>query len=423
MALLVALVVSGCFGSKPAGVDDAEVPDEPAPAAPTVVVATFDTGTNPFHPCFSRPGFDASTANIPGFPADARPLHLGWTDDYAGSLAASQDALDALEPWMLYHVPGTNLLFYGGTEAATEFIDDYPHGAQASSQIVCADYGLAPEAWLVVLNWYDNFAENDEKMAWVAQQEWIDVVHLNIQDTPSPQPDALTEGIRGLVAAGQFVVIAAGNGVSGGGASYPMELSSYNGPVGSLIAGANENEGYTLYSNLDPHVVMDGCGTVSAAPDSFGEDTFSGTSSASPRITGYVAQTLLQIRTALGGSQARVDDVLASATSVGAHNATAYGPMEDGKLTVAELHEAIRKTADPNPADSKFDGSGGCVYWIPQPTDLPSSFYTKMGYGEVSEFTLPHTVAVALGDEEMPARPNEDRFFEASEKVRREYWG
>jgi hypothetical protein len=392
-------------------VTSARSQEAPIEADP-VVVATFDTGTNPFHPCFRRDWTDIESPRdfLPNYPADARPIELTFGETFQESREESDDALRSIEPRTLNYVPGTNLSFYG--TAWSEFVDDYPHGAQASSQIACEQYGLAPNAHLVIVNWYDNNAAGPELIRWAAAQPWIDVVHLNIQDTPLP---VRAKEIDTVIASGKVVVIAAGNGVQGLGPSYPMELSRWNGPPGSLIAGANDNGGYALYSNLNPHVVMDGCGTVAASPNSFGDAGFSGTSSASPRITGYVARLIGELRAEFGHTGEGLLTIPAGAAR------PATGPLADGSLTAPEVHDAVRATADPNPHASRYDGSGGsttsCIYWVPQPAATPISVYTKMGYGEVSEHTLPAAVDVLAGRAPRPER-DEDTFYSISEQIR-----
>lgn len=363
--------------------------DVPAP----VVVATFDTGTNPLHPCFRRDGSTKRSLRraIPNYPRAARQLPLVFGESYQESLAASQPALDAIVEKTLYFVPGTNLSFYGlGARAKTHFVDDYPHGAQASSQIACEEYGMAPNSHLVILNWYDDTSRAKELVEWVAEQDWIDVVHLNIQDGLPLPLLADSRSIERLMDKGKMVVIAAGNGIAGGGASYPMELSRWNGPLGSLIAGANDNGGWTIYSNLDPHVVMDGGGTIAAEPGGFGETSFSGTSSASPRVTGYVARIIGELRQEFGHTWNGLVTIPAG------DPAPERGPLADGRLTPAELHEVVRRTADPNPHESRYDG-GTSIYAMPQPVPLPFAFYPKMGYGEVSEHTIDLAIDVLAG--------------------------
>lgn len=389
----------------------------PGPAP--VVVATFDTGTNPFHPCFRRDwtttGIDSPADLVRNYPGDAEALSLTFADTYEQSLAASKPVLESIQSDTLYYVPETNLSFYGlGATAADQFVDEYPHGAQASSQIGCERYGLGSNAHLVILNWYAPSAPSAAMVKWAADQPWIDVIHLNIQDFPCPYCEA--EEIPYAISKGKFLVIAAGNGVAGALVNYPMELSRFNGPRGSLIAGANDNGGWTLYSNLNPHVVMDGGATVAAQPDGYGDTTFSGTSSSSPRVAGFVARLLGELRAEFGHTG---QDLL---TIPKRRPRPATGPLADGALSAPELHEAIRKTADPNPHESAYDG-GTSIYAVPQPADSPFAVYAKMGYGEISEHTLPHAVAVLAGRETLPERPNEDFFFNLSEEIRRALWG
>lgn len=384
----------------------------PAP----VVVSTFDTGTNPFHPCFRRPGLSTPRELVPTYPSSSQALGLTFADDYQTSLDASRPALDAIEPNTLYHVPETNLIFYGGTGAKDHFVDDYPHGAQASSQIACAELGLAPNALLVIVNWYDSFSsERPGLIRWAADQPWIDVIHLNIQDYPLLAFEAREVGYA--VSKGKMVVVAAGNGVAGLGANYPMELSKWNVP-GTLVSGANDNGGWTVFSNLNPHVVMDGNATTAAAPRSYGTATFSGTSSSSPRLSGYVARLLGELRAEHGHTWTATSGLL---TIPAGSPRPATGPLADGRVDAAELHEVVRKTADPNPHDSAYDG-GTNLYRVPQPVDTPFAVYLKMGYGEVSELTMPAAIEVLSGRAPMPARPMEDRFYAASEMLRSALW-
>src|SRR5688572_16409561 len=133
--------------------------------ADPVVVATFDTGTNPFHPCFRRPGLTHPHDVAPQVPASSLPLELSFLSTYDASLAASGPVLDGIRDRTLYHIPDTNLMFYGAEDAAQSLVDDYPHGAQASSQIACEQYGLAPNSILLVLNWYDEYPA-EQIMAW-----------------------------------------------------------------------------------------------------------------------------------------------------------------------------------------------------------------------------------------------------------------
>lgn len=431
---LTALVVAAA-----APAVSAQEPTEPPEPFPHVVVATLDTGTNPLHPSFRREQPFHPSTFIPGYPAEAEPIQLDFQNDFGSSLASSRPALAKLkEKNFPYWFPGTNLI---GTWSSPQ--DNIPifdtrgqagathsHGASASSQIAGLDLGMAPEAYLVIVDRTlnnaaggstnaDVYRTNGDALRWAADQPWIDIIHTNIQNivplagNQVPVEPGYHEAVEYALSKGKLVISAGGNWYA-----EPTETSPHAGPPGVLAAGANDNCGYTDYSNPNPHVVMDGYGTVAAEPNGFDTTTFSGTSSASPRITGYAAKLLLHLRERFGYTGGMVDGalmVLPEGTAL-----PASGPLSDGRLTAAELHEVIRKTANPNPHASMWDGGQGTC--VPQPAPLPFSFYPKMGYGEVSEHTLQAALDVALGVTSMPARPLEDAYFQASETARHTFW-
>jgi hypothetical protein len=417
----------------------AQEPPLPPEPFPHVVVATLDTGTNPLHPSFRRDQPHHPSTFIPGYPASAESVQLSFEDTFGDTLDASKPALAKLkEKRFPYWFPGTNLIGTWASQTDAIPIFDtraqagatHSHGASASSQIAGTDMGLAPEAFLVIMDRTlnnasggatsaDVYRTNGDGLRWAADQPWIDIIHTNIQNivplggNQVPYEPGYHEAVEYALSKGKLVISAGGNWYA-----EPTETSPHAGPPGVLAAGANDNCGYTDYSNPDPHVVMDGYGTVAAAPNGFGTTTFSGTSSASPRTTGYAAQLLLEIRRAFGYTDGMVDGalmVLPAGTTL-----PAAGPLADGRLVAAELHEVIRKTANPNPHASIWDGTQGTC--VPQPAALPFSFYPKMGYGEVSEHTIQAAIDVSLGKAPMPVRTVEDAFFTASEGARHRFW-
>ncbi|HUP93039.1 MAG TPA: S8 family serine peptidase [Solimonas sp.] len=423
-AAVLALLLAGCSSSQIPGAQDpraAEAPAQAAPGAqPRVVAATYDTGTNPFHPCFRRPAGPSTFDAIPELRGIAEPLKLTFKDDYASSLAASHAALDRMAPFTLYAVEGTNLLIYTGPSGGADLIDTYPHGSQASSQIACPEYGMAPDGFLVVVNWYANTGVPQQDLElWGAQQEWIDVIHLNIQRiTPWPVPSTTQASIQAMVDAGKMVVIAAGNGWGNAAGHIPTETVDFYSIPGILAAGANDGVDYASFSNLDPHVVMDGCGTEAAEPAGFGTSEFSGTSSSSPRITGYVMQLLRLVRMHYGSGGGTAGAALVR-LEPGQRPAT--GPLADGLLTVPELHEVLRKTADPTLAASWLDGAS-CLFWLPRLVDPQGHDYHRIGYGKLSEHTIGHALAVLTGAEPMPERSTEDMYYMLSTTLRDNLW-
>ncbi len=411
-----------------------------------VVVATLDTGVNPFHPAFRRSTTDAPASYLPGYPLTATRLDLQLGHQYANDVQASIDQLNKLRtaPGPAW-VPGTNLiaLWAHPLDAAPVFDvagavgnDPEPfhaHGARAASQIAGTSYSFAPNVLLAIMDTSaqggrgpDPYALNAEALRWAADQMWIDIIHTNIQNffplareetaVPGQTPPYMRgypDAVEYAVARGKLVVVPAGNFYA-----EPTETSPHAGIPGVLVVGANDNCGFSDFSNLNPHVVMDGHGTRAAAANGYGQDTFGGTSSSSPRVAGYAARLLQDVRTAFG------ELALAGTGSLVALEPGAepkQGPLADGRLTAAELHQVIRQTADPSSHDSRFDGtrSRNC---IPEPVEAEVAFYPKMGYGEVSEHTYGAALDVLLGRSPMPSRPAEDAFFGFSDALRSALW-
>ena len=403
------------------------------PPPPRVVVATLDTGMNPFHPTWRRAEQRHPSAYIPGYPGDAKAARLAFRGDFGDSVDASRRGLQVL--WnerVNVWVPGTNII---GTWAhqsdhlplfEADNLDDptHSHGASASSQIAGRGLGLAPDAYIVILDrtadgGEETYQSNAEALRWAADQAWIDVIHTNIQNPvplagpENPVAPGYADAVAYAISKGKLVVSAGGNFYA-----EPTETSPHAGPPGVLVAGANDNCGWTEFSNPDPHVVMDGMGTESASPVGFDTVPFSGTSSASPRITGYVADLLLRLRRHYGYRGGIANGAL---LRVPAHRRPPdSGPLADGALTAAELHEVVRKTANPRSHPSAWDGTEGLTC-VPEPPVGPA-FYPRVGYGEVSEHTIDDAFAVTTGAAPMPARPDEDRFYAASEALRAQFW-
>ncbi|MBW3664791.1 MAG: S8 family serine peptidase [Actinobacteria bacterium] len=429
MLAVAALASTSTVAADPA----APGPLDPAVLEPYVVVATLDTGANPFHPAWQRDQPYHPSRFLPGYPQGSEAIDLTIDPtSFEASVAASEAELSQLGPDLAWF-PGTNLVGARSAVGDSRPVFDpggssHGHGAQASSQIAGTELGMAPEAWVVILDRTvdggsasDIYAANADLLRWAADQSWIDIIHTNIQnpvplaDGPNPagyngHPDAVEYAVE----RGKLVVSAGGNFYA-----EPTETSPHAGPRGVLAAGAVDNCGYADYSNPDPHVAMDGYGTVSAAANSFGTATFGGTSSASPRTTGYAAELLLRIRRHVGDTAGFRDGALVVLDDEA--NWPETGPLSDGRLTALEFHEVIRRTADPHEHDSRWDGSQ-VILCIPEVNPTPFAFYPKVGYGEVSEHTVGAAFDVAIGAAPMPQRPVEDALFAASEELRRLAW-
>lgn len=400
-----------------------------------VVVATLDTGVNPLHPTHRREGATAHPSTyLEGFPADAPAARLTMTDDFEADLEDSQEALEAFAEGFAW-VPGTQIIGAWSGPGDEDPVFTGPdgtqyHGGPAASQIAGAGYGFSEEALLLIMDRSPQGASDPDSsigstnaagLRWAADQPWVDVIHTNIQNPVPLAPDAgpfpgYADAVAYSVSMGKVVVSAGGNFYA-----LPTETSPHAGPSGVLVVGANDNcGGPTDFSNPDPHVVSDGYETVAADPDGYGEVSFGGTSSASPRVAGYVAELILRVRREVG----HVGGITEGALVLIADEAKrpAAGPLADGRLDAPEVHEIVRRTAEPDGHESRFDGGAGtCIPLLTSNAD--GTWYAKMGYGEVSEHTIDLAVDVALGRTAMPERPGADRMYDASEELRRRVWG
>lgn len=404
-----------------------ETPRKPSglPAAPAVVVATFDSGLNPFHPCWRENASEDTRSVLPQLPADAQPLPLVFDSTYNGSLAngslaANKASLDSMRPDTVYFMPSTRLLF--ASFFGSQIIDMDGHGAPASSQIACSKFAYGSQAFVLGINRADmNASEQSFMYDWLAEQTWIDVVHFNFGDIPFLLGAAieLDEGVDRLIASGKFVVLPAGNGVLGTGAgAFPTEVSYLTGPPGSLVVGSCDGSGWTVYSNYDPHVCPDGSGTRAASETGSGQREFEGTSSASPKAAGYAAELLWRLR-----SQFNVTTWTSPESLLRIPDPSQWptlGPLKDGLLTAGEFHEVIRKTADPELRPDRLDGRS-TTFGIPA-VPAPMAQYAKQGYGKLTDATLEDAFSVLSGMTVMPLRPTEDDMYAASETIREVYW-
>lgn len=430
---LLAVAATVLVAADPAGSSARPFPQSPHDVR--VVVATLDTGVNPLHPTFRRDGATAHPSTyLEGYPTDAPAAELTLTDSFDDDLLDSEDGLDAFATGFAW-VPGTQIIGAWSHPDDVDPVFTGPngtqyHGGPAASQIAGRGYGFSEDTLLVVM---DRTAQGSSTSAyevnamglrWAADQPWIDVIHTNIQSPFPWHGHAVAEGrpvstedvdaVRYALERGKVVVSAAGNFWA-----LPAETSPHTALPGVLVVGANDNcGGPTDYTNLHPDVVSDGYATPAADPDGYGEVQFGGTSSASPRVAGYVAELVLRVRREVGHLGGIRDGALVVVPEAQRPEA---GPLADGRLTADEVHRVVRHTADPAGHPSRFDGGSGIC--IPAPGAETGAWWSKLGYGEVSEHTIDVAVDVVLGRVEEPARPVEDGHRDRSLLLRSVLWG
>ncbi|HVM46354.1 MAG TPA: hypothetical protein VM582_10505, partial [Candidatus Thermoplasmatota archaeon] len=159
-----------------------------APPAPSATIAFIDQGINPYHVVFRDASPRAQqhpSTYIPGYPADAQPLHLSFGHvELKDALRADCALWLSLQPNTLYYVPGTRIvgaISFFGEVGAPRSCDDVArhrspyvfdtggHGTMVASRAAGAGYGACAECFVVAAQGFGLAA-----VEWAAAQPWID---------------------------------------------------------------------------------------------------------------------------------------------------------------------------------------------------------------------------------------------------------
>ena len=455
-----------------------------AKATPRVVIAHIDSGINPYHEVFrdrSPLAYVHPSKYIPGYPKDAQALRLTLNaPTFAAAFKKDRKIWDGLlAQWSkgeltdkIFWIPGTKII------AATRFgeggvscpasedvnpptvlsvnlncidypiLDDQGHGTMTASRMAGTGTSLCPECRIVSIE-----GLGDLSSKWAADQGWIDV-QTNSWGSVLPHPAfwASDEAVGGEfvknleeAAKRHLVYFASGNGAGFflGWTTWPSELA----PTlvdGAIWVGAHDNGRVTAWSGAPAHVVADGFRGLTAGHRSVKGLETNGyvccSSASSPYAASEGAAILLQARRILGdGHIGFRKGVAAQGRAPGIRS----GPLRDGKLTLAELKELVKHTAQERPQQGRHDGEAhwasgpsapvllpygpgdnafceGCwtlpVEWTAVPGDAPA--YVLIGYGAANEFSLKLAVQVLRGRATAPDRSDVDSFFENEATLR-----
>lgn len=275
-----------------------------------------------------------------------------------------------------------------------------------------------------------------EAVTWASEQPWIDMQSnswgpLLPLYSPVPAPERPVgsdpDFARALEAAAARhpAFWASGNGAlfRFGVLGHPTQAAFHFTP--SMIrVGGHDSGRVAVWPGSSPHVISDACWSWAAEHYDSKESTArtgGGTSGATPFVAGIAAALVKEARAILGDADTGVTEgVLARGAAT-----TAEGPLADGDLTVEELRALLFATADPRPERMEQDGDvcdptsdpftafypGTPVEWRSVPEGAPAM--PLVGYGAVDPTTLERALAVLRGEEALPTRMAEDRFFEA----------
>ena len=369
-----------------------------------VVVAVIDSGMNPYHWDFlaSKMPQHLNAGSQDDLPLDQDPA--SWVPGHPGAQAfASYQALNlsvadaASDPQMvpselheqdlaewskinysegstndainMYWIPGTKVIghvafggAFGLVEPTTSNVVDgllgpstgpvdtfasESHGIGSASVSTGNYHGTCPNCVLVYVHGPSEWANE-----WVAAQDWIDLQtnSWGLSLTGGAVRDNIyagsnTEIQRIGVERGQSWFQSAGNGLANA-FTVPSStlLSSQKGPDWIVTVGAIEPEGSSVGHNRPVDVSSLGTDYPSATGggDSVtAEGDFSGTSNATPVISGIYGQALYRLRRLFDGpSRMQVEGVIASGPAR-CGEANAQCAMADGQLTVHELQQAL----------------------------------------------------------------------------------
>ena len=430
------------------------------------VVAINDTGVNPYHLEYSAetypdPDVLALTNSftrhpseyIPGYPKDAQPtpvtLGKGYfpVDDARGADANGDgvpdgsiwDLKSASAPWglefgKLYWIPGTKVVgaIQPGTLSCSNcavgahvILDDDGHGSGSTSVSVGNRDGYCPTCLLVIAKGLSSAMNTTTGMPWVDinSNSWGTVANLPLDlgfQLVGLDPGAPS---RNAVERGQTVLFAAGNGTANAfETTSPVYGTSTAGPDWNVVVGAirRDNERAIVGDGTPAHLSSWGDGNLPSAcrTGTVSQCAFGGTSAATPYTAGVFGSVLTEVRQRIGDGAAgqRPGQVIAEGFPI------AGSPyLEDGKLTRAELREAVLKTAFPLNQDNTQN-----IPIFPYPWTAPYVGDVNVifeGYGAATPNSAKRAIDVLTGKMPLPVREAEDRWFEIDQQIRDSLWG
>lgn len=398
-ALLLGALFAGCLSNP--DVDPAPVVPGEGGVGDVVVVAVIDSGVNPYHWDLAAPmmpqhqnddpsddlPLDTDPALwLPGFPGTDNftnygPLELTLDHenpeaDMADMMGDDQEQWDAvprsIADQVAYRwIPHTKVVGFVnfGTSANDNGVALASHGMGSASVSVGNIHGTCPECLLVFVN-----GPREEANEWVAKQDWIDAqtnswgISAVMRDRMYTESD--TDLQREAVDRGQSIFFSAGNGQANTfTVPNPTLFSSQEGPDWIITVGAIDSTDRASYTghgkpadiaNIGDAYPRAGGTTVTS------ENTFGGTSNATPVTAGLYAKALYELRKQMAGASRVQLEGIVSVGVLDCGDANDTCATEDRAITVHELREALFRSAE-------HTGAG----WKPTSTNAPSVATTR----------------------------------------------
>ena len=253
--------------------------------------------------------------------ADYMQLHTADQEEWAKVKQSTPKDVN------FYTIPGTKVvgLVDFGTDGG--YGETSSHGTGASSVAVGNLHGSCPECLLVFIDTGGfSLPATEQALEWAESQPWIDAIsnsygHSTVL-TDNVYTGSDTEAQRKATERGQTVFFAAHNGHD---RSFFVPnntlLSSQPGPDWIVTVGAVDPVNKASYSGHGKPADISGVGlsypSAYGSPTVGGEGEFSGTSNATPVVTGIYGRALYEARLALRGpSRTQNDGVVAKGKGV-----------------------------------------------------------------------------------------------------------
>lgn len=379
------------------------------------VVAVIDTGVNPYHPVYQRPGADMPLDTFEdatdGDEAKPTVFDLADSGDYDQRVAADAAEWDALDRGELVWFEDTNVLgisFHNTSRSSAigdrQLLDEDGHGTATSSTVLAQD----PDTVVVMVQ--PTIVESAAGTAlsglggainWTIEQPWIDVVSVSAGALANAPLGGLSvpRMTQQAYEDGKVVVMSAGNDPS------PTPSDSNDGPpwVWSVTGSEADGEGKAaMSSNIYPDYIAPF--TVEAAEAGTAQDnhsSISGTSFSAPVVSGTVAGI--------------VDDLRAQAGHTGGITAAELAPG----YTNEDVRAALNKTAILPTWDGYLAGTAG----LGNHAHPPGAPYLTAQWGFVDQRIVDDAVAnLTAGTLNATNKPAASVYKETTYQSRVQYW-
>ena len=409
LLVLTAFACSGCLGGPSNegadGPSDSTPDDDSMPTA-HVVVGVPDTGINPYHEVFHRPGYtEPPCAYLDSFPCSIRALNLsiGVYDDYAEAIEADAAIWDSVIPGEWYWIP------------RTPFVAVLPHGISGLALHVQAAHGTAttslvlqenPDARLafVQLNSVDYGLDSHDVFA--DARITVDVLSVSLVTTqvgtPAPSQQACDVAHSWFLADAPLYVKGAGNT-----AGSTLQDCWAGDPNIITVGGAyTHDRSSEALSFRETDVVSYFCPPVALAETISGYQEGEGncgTSYAAPMVAGALSRVVLSLREASG------------------YRGLASGNVLDPILGVSggAVRDAMNLTATYEP-QARFNNGDFMGTRVPLNDAAP---WLQWGWGFYDSTQANATIAHITGEHPAPDKPEAREHMERLHEARQRLYG